>query len=131
MVETTLLDPFKRAVHCSAAGAWFDTAPWLDQPPLFWREALRRLCHAMGTGMVKEKAVLELLTRLRRGARDGWIPLKRDNKSYICGTRVVRPHPPRAQHPLIMSCVSAPSRPSSRRTSSRVTSSCISQPARL
>jgi len=96
MVETTLLDPFKRAVHCSAAGAWFDTAPWLDQPPLFWREALRRLCHAMGTGMVKEKAVLELLTRLRRGARDGWIPLKRDNKSYICGTRVVRPHPPRA-----------------------------------
>lgn len=92
MVESTLLGPFREAVHVSDAGAWFDAAPWLDQPPLFWREALRRLCHAMGTGMVKDKAVAELLTRLRRGAkaRDGWIPLKRDNKSFIHGTRVVR-----------------------------------------
>ena len=92
MVESTLLGPFLAAASVTDAGAWFDTAPWLVQPPLFWREALRRLCHSMGTGMVKDKAVTELLTRLRRGAkaRDGWIPLKRDNKAYIHGTRVVR-----------------------------------------
>ena len=92
MVESTLVQPFLGAAQVTDAGAWFDTGPWLSQPPLFWREALRRLCHSMGTGMVKDKAVTELLTRLRRGAkaRDGWIPLKRDNKAYIHGTQVVR-----------------------------------------
>jgi hypothetical protein len=41
---------------------------------LFWKEALKALCHGMGAGMVKEKAVGELLTRLSR-----------------CGTAVDRP----------------------------------------
>jgi len=91
MVHGTLLGPFHAAAVRSAAGAWFDAQPWLSQPVLFWREALKALCHELGTGLVKEKAVGELLLRLRRPrARDGWIPLKRDNRAYIQGTRVVR-----------------------------------------
>ena len=94
MLHASLFGPFAAAVVASDAGAWFDAAPWLGQPPLFWREALRRLCHSLGTGLIRESAVGELLRRLSRNAQrphEGWIALKRENRTYMAGTRVVRP----------------------------------------
>lgn len=66
MVHSALLQPFWDAASISDAGVSFDAAPWLGQPMLFWKEALKALCHGMGVGLVKEKAVGELLTRLSR-----------------------------------------------------------------
>ena len=66
MVHASLLQPFWDAAGVSDAGVCFDAKPWLTQPMLFWKEALKALCHGMGAGMVKEKAVAELLTRLNR-----------------------------------------------------------------
>ena len=117
MVHAALLEPFWVAAHASDAGFRFEARPWLSQPMLFWKEGLKILCHRMGSGLIKESAVMELLMRLRRCARghaaalacvtphaavalsaprrpqlrDGWIPLKRENRAYLEGTRVVRP----------------------------------------
>ena len=68
MVHGALLEPFWAATCASDAGVWFDARPWLGQPMLFWKEALKTLCHRMGVGLVKEKAVGELLLRLTRCA---------------------------------------------------------------
>jgi hypothetical protein len=106
MLGSSLLGPFADSVARSDAGAAFDAGPWLEQPPLFWREALRRLCHDMGSGLVREKSIGELLKRLRvtrgkaaaGGAKaEGWIALKRENKAFMCGTRLVR-RPPMLCH---------------------------------
>jgi hypothetical protein len=69
MVHGALLRPFWDAAHTSDVGVWFDAAPWLGQPMLFWKEGLKALCHGMGAGLVKEKAVGEMLIRLERYAR--------------------------------------------------------------
>lgn len=66
MVHGALLRPFWAAARESDAGVWFDAAPWLGQPMLFWKEALKALCHRMGTGLVKESSIGELLLRLHR-----------------------------------------------------------------
>lgn len=68
MVRGALLEPFWSSAVASAAGVWFDAAPWLSQPHLFWKEGLKQLCHGLGTGLVKEKAITELLYNLRRYA---------------------------------------------------------------
>ena len=66
MMHSALLQPFWDKACVSDACVSFDAKPWLGQPMLFWKEALKALCHGMGAGMVKEKAVGELLTRLSR-----------------------------------------------------------------
>jgi hypothetical protein len=68
MVHGALLAPFWAAAAASDTGVWFDAAPWLAQPLLFWKEGLKHICHGLGAGLVKEKAVIEVLQRLQRCA---------------------------------------------------------------
>ena len=74
MVHGALLRPFWAAAAVSDVGFWFDAAPWLAQPMLFWKEALKILCHRLGAGLVKETAVVELLKRLQRCGTGCWGP---------------------------------------------------------
>ena len=87
MARWGVLEPFWASVRYSPVAAWVDCGPWLPGAPggaregmplLFWREALAEVCHRMGTGLVKEKPLLELLERLARsGARhDGFITVR-------------------------------------------------------
>ena len=45
--------------------------------------------HGLGTGMMKERSVRELLDRFnlnrRRAQRDGWITLKKQNRTFVEG----------------------------------------------
>ena len=95
VVEASLLGPFMRdGVTRARSGfcARVDCAPWRAQPPFFWKEALMRVCHAMGWSAVRDQSVAQLLLKLRperdaarrrrkgnqpraHGALDGWLAL--------------------------------------------------------
>ena len=82
--------PFDERVHMSDAGAYVNLEGFEDQPMLFWKEAMKRVCHGLGSGMMTEKSVRELIDRvtthsMRRKLRDGWITLKKQNKTFVVG----------------------------------------------
>ena len=89
MVEDSVLGPFSRRMRLSDAGAYADFSGDEDKPMLFWKEALKRMCHGLGSGMMKERSVRELIDRFtlakRRVAKDGWITLKKLNKTFVTG----------------------------------------------
>lgn len=88
--ETSAMRPFDERVRMSDAGAYVDLEGFEDQPMLFWKEAMKRVCHGLGSGMMTEKSVRELIDRvtthsMRRKLRDGWITLKKQNKTFVVG----------------------------------------------
>jgi tRNA(Ile)-lysidine synthetase-like protein len=88
--ETSAMRPFDERVRMSDAGAYVDLEGFEDQPMLFWKEAMKRVCHGLGSGMMTEKSVRELIDRvtthsMRRKLRDGWITLKKRNKTFVVG----------------------------------------------
>ena len=88
--ETSAMRPFDERVHMSDAGAYVNLEGFEDQPMLFWKEAMKRVCHGLGSGMMTEKSVRELIDRvtthsMRRKLRDGWITLKKQNKTFVVG----------------------------------------------
>ena len=89
MVEDSVLGPFSRRMRLSDSGAYADFSGDEDKPMLFWKEALKRMCHGLGSGMMKERSVRELIDRFtlakRRVAKDGWITLKKLNKTFVTG----------------------------------------------
>ena len=95
-----VLEPFWASVRTSPVAAWVDCGPWLPGgthggrdglPLLFWREALAHVCHQLGAGLVRERPLLALLERLERGGPrlDGFIALKKENRTLLCGTTLV------------------------------------------
>jgi tRNA(Ile)-lysidine synthetase-like protein len=63
MVESACLKPFLDGMTLSDAGAYAECKTYVDQPLFFWKEAMKRMCHGLGSGMMKEKSVRELLDR--------------------------------------------------------------------
>jgi hypothetical protein len=45
---------------------------FMAQPPVFWKEAMRFVCHGMGASMLRQKPLRELVGRLQR-KRPGWL----------------------------------------------------------
>ena len=72
MVESACLKPFLDGMTLSDAGAYAECKTYVDQPLFFWKEAMKRMCHGLGSGMMKEKSVRELLDRfaLKKRRRD-------------------------------------------------------------
>jgi hypothetical protein len=62
MVEHSLFASFTSNVKKSPLCVWFDCKPYIDQPLFFWKEVLRDICHSMGTNMIREKSIKQLLT---------------------------------------------------------------------
>ena len=96
LIASAFLDPFWAACAVSPAAVTFDAARWVDCPLLFWREALRRVCHALGAGAPAQPAVGELLTRLRRhaaAAAAGALPPPQTHNAAANGCCA---HPPRS-----------------------------------
>ncbi|KAL1520769.1 hypothetical protein AB1Y20_022335 [Prymnesium parvum] len=93
LVQPHLLEPFWRAVRVSSIAVWVDLGPFAHMPAFFWREALRHVCEGMlGTGLIKERPIAVLMERVQRPEakrRDGWIPLKADNRALVVGTTLV------------------------------------------
>ena len=89
MVEDSVLGPFSSRMKLSDAGSYADFTGDEHAPMLFWKEALKRMCHGLGSGMMKERSVRELIDRFtlakRRAAKDGWITLKKTNKTFVTG----------------------------------------------
>jgi hypothetical protein len=60
------------------------------------QEALRHVCHSMGTGMFKDKPLYQFLDRMRAAAAAtsgappvGWITMKKENATLLLGTSLV------------------------------------------
>lgn len=89
MFETSCMGPFLERLRMSDAGGYVDCTGFTRHPMLFWKEAMKRLCHGLGTGMMKERSVRELLDRFnlerRRMQKDGWITLKKQNRTFVVG----------------------------------------------
>ena len=85
LVHSALFEPFWQGARVGALGVLAPCAPYVHQPPFWWREALRGLCEGLlGTGLVKERAVPNLLRHLtRQPPHVGWISLKRDNRALL------------------------------------------------
>jgi hypothetical protein len=64
MFEASCMGPFLARLTTSDAGAYVDCAAFTRQPMLFWKEAMKRLCHGLGSGVMKERSVRELLDRV-------------------------------------------------------------------
>ena len=80
-----------------------DCTAFAAQPVLFWKEALRKVCHSMGISMFRDKPLrTQFLRRLRAGLGvgggrggvreeaqeqtsrpNGWLQLKKDTKVYL------------------------------------------------
>lgn len=96
MVSSGFLQPFWKTVQRSSVAVWVDCAPFVDQPIFFWKEALRHVCHSMGTGMFKDKPLYQFLDRMRAAAAAtsgappvGWITMKKENATLLLGTSLV------------------------------------------
>lgn len=89
LLEGGFFARFRRALRASPLAVSFDAAPWAELPLFFWREALRELCEQyLGIGLVKEKAVEQLLERIRlpvgaKKQRDGWLALKKESRVLL------------------------------------------------
>ena len=96
LVDTHIFAPFHAGIKRSALGVWAHCAPWATQPHFFWAQMLRSMCHGSGYSMVKARAVNSFLERLRpdpaicykpatlaQFPRNGWIPLKKGQRSLL------------------------------------------------
>ena len=62
--------PFDERVHMSDAGAYVNLEGFEDQPMLFWKEAMKRVCHGLGSGMMTESPCASSSTASPRTACD-------------------------------------------------------------
>lgn len=90
ITHSTLLGPFAdRVVEC-AAGSWVDYTGYEHLPAFFWKQALKGVVHALGVGQVGDKAIGQLVERLRAGGkRDGWIPLRKESRTMVLNNRII------------------------------------------
>ena len=91
MFESFAMAEFTERLVVSDLGAYVDLDGFQEKPMLFWKESLRRLCHALGVGAMTEKSARELVDRVstherRSKLRDGWITLKKSNRFFVRGT---------------------------------------------
>ena len=91
MFESFAMKQFNERLFVSDLGAYVDLDGFQQKPMLFWKEATRRVCHALGAGAMTEKSARELVDRVtvherRSKLRDGWITLKKTNKFFVNGT---------------------------------------------
>jgi len=104
MVHSAKLQPFWDSVVETPMCVWFDCGPYLAEPVLFWKEALRHVCHKMlATVMFRDKSIKDnLLRRFERlhdwdsGGRrfkkrpvDGFVALRKVNHCYMQDTRLI------------------------------------------
>jgi hypothetical protein len=96
LVDAQIFAPFRAGIKRSPLGVWAHCAPFASQPHFFWAEMLREMCHGSGYSMVKTRAVDSFLERLRpepgqhykattlaQFPRNGWIPLKKGQRSLL------------------------------------------------
>ena len=91
MFESFAMAEFMDRLVVSDLGAYVDLDGFQTKPMLFWKESLRRVCHALGVGAMTEKSARELVDRVtvherRSKLRDGWITLKKSNRFFVQGT---------------------------------------------
>ena len=91
MFESFAMAQFNERLFVSDLGAYVDLDGFQQKPMLFWKEATRRVCHALGAGAMTEKSARELVDRVtvherRSKLRDGWITLKKTNRFFVNGT---------------------------------------------
>jgi tRNA(Ile)-lysidine synthetase-like protein len=91
MFESFAMKQFNERLCVSDLGAYVDLDGFQQKPMLFWKEATRSVCHALGAGAMTEKSARELVDRVtvherRSKLRDGWITLKKTNKFFVNGT---------------------------------------------
>jgi len=85
LIDSQLYAPFRSSLRRSPLAVWFDAAGRAALPLFFWREALRHVCEKeLGIGLVGEKAVLQLLERLRAPrVREGWLALRKESRVLL------------------------------------------------
>ena len=82
MVNRTSLAPFWGGVRYTPTCAVVPVRAFAEEPVFFWREAMKEVCHKMGTGKIGEKPLKILRDRLLNPkGKEGWVALKRDNKA--------------------------------------------------
>jgi len=97
LMQQRILGPFWAAVQPGGLAVWVDCKDHLDMPMIFWREALKHICHdILGIGLISEDPIKDqLLMRLRLAAapdassRSGFIELKKGHRFYLMGTTLV------------------------------------------
>lgn len=69
------------------AGANLDFSGYESMPEIFFKEAIKRACHALGSGMLKDKSLRHFLDELRKG-KSGLLHLKKGGLSYLHASRL-------------------------------------------
>jgi len=66
-------------------GIMFDTRPWKEQSPFFWKFVLREALHGKASlGMFSDKSVEAFLGRIKSDKmREGWLQCRRDYAVYL------------------------------------------------
>ena len=83
LVERSL-QPFWDGVLYTPTCAVVPVKAFAEEPVFFWREAMKAVCHTMGTGKIGEKPLKILRDRLLNPkGKEGWVALKRDNKAFL------------------------------------------------
>ena len=84
MVAKSALEPFWAGVRLTPTCAVVPVATFAEEPVFFWREAMKEVCHRLGTGKIGEKPLKILRDRLLNPkGKEGWVALKRDNKAFL------------------------------------------------
>lgn len=84
LVHKAILAPIFDSVRRFPMGISFDTGPWKDQGPYFWKLALRDILHSASRGMFSDKSVLSFLERAQANKiKPGWLQMRRDYATYL------------------------------------------------
>jgi len=79
LVNITVLKPFMDRVVRLPMGIIFETKPFRDQGPYFWKLALMDVLHSAKRGMFGDKTVASFLSRvLADKIRPGWLQCRSD-----------------------------------------------------
>lgn len=84
MINRGFLDPFWKGVRYTSLCAIIPLQQFSNEPVLFWKEALKHVCHSMQTGKIGERPLKIFRDRIMHDWRkDGWVALKKENKSLL------------------------------------------------
>eukprot|EP00667_Euglena_gracilis_P007351 EG_transcript_7422 len=97
LLHGRVLGPFWRSVAEGGLAVWVDCRDYMEMPMIFWREALKHICHdLLGIGLISEDPIKDqLMMRLRLALdptherRSGFVELKKGHRFYLWETTLV------------------------------------------
>eukprot|EP00668_Euglena_longa_P001370 GGOE01001623.1.p1 GENE.GGOE01001623.1~~GGOE01001623.1.p1 ORF type:complete len:690 (-),score=219.47 GGOE01001623.1:340-2346(-) len=97
LLQGHLLGPFWGSVKEGGLAVWVDCRDYMTMPMIFWREALKHICHnLLGIGLISEDPIKDqLMMRLRlaldpnHDRRNGFVELKKGHRFYLWETTLI------------------------------------------